>query len=211
VSGPAAQTEAEAETGGTGGAEGLRSRSSLPGPDDLPGDGWVVVEERSWRTGTMDPDSAKSRRARASDCTTAWRSLAQPNPVRRAWVEVVPYATAADAEVSLGQTPRFFVGQAAAGVTITDEHVVDEQAICDLAKEHAVSSRSGGPWLFEQSATGPDGDTVTRYVGVTVDRAMCLTCCAGAPATWSWGEVLGVAASLADGVRRRFGSADAGR
>ena len=90
--------------------EEARSLAMLPGPVHLPGSGWRVTRDRTWVTGQLDPDSEKSRRAREAGVVTAWRSFEQVSTGRSAWVEVVPYATAEDAELSLRQSPRYFVG-----------------------------------------------------------------------------------------------------
>ncbi len=90
--------------------EEARSLAMLVEPADLPGSGWTVVRDRTWVTGELDPDSGKSRRAREAGVVTAWRSFEQATTGRSAWVEVVPYATAGDAALSLRQSPRYFVG-----------------------------------------------------------------------------------------------------
>ena len=87
-----------------------RSFAMLLGEADLVGHGWEVTEERSWPTGGLDPESEKSKRAVEAGGITAWRSLAEAGSPRTAWFEVVPYASPADAELSLRQVPRFFVG-----------------------------------------------------------------------------------------------------
>ena len=152
----------------------------LLGGADLVGHGWEVVEERTWPTGGLDPESEKSQRALEAGGITAWRSLAEAGSPRTAWFEVVPYASPADAELSLRQVPRFFVGTDRPDETVVAERVVDDQ----------VLPGSTDTWIYEKSTTGPRGDALARYVGGTVDHILFLTCFAGPEGTWSWADVL---------------------
>ena len=134
----------------------------LLGEADLVGHGWEVTEERSWPTGGLDPESEKSKRAVEAGGITAWRSLADAGSPRTAWFEVVPYASPADAELSLRQVPRFFVGTDRPDETVVAERVVDDQ----------VLPGSTDTWIYEKSTTGPQGDRLARYVGGTVDHIL---------------------------------------
>jgi hypothetical protein len=171
----------------------------LLGAVDLPGEGWEVVEERTWPTGQLDPTSEKSRRALDAGGITAWRSLAQSGPKRSAWVEVVPYATAADARLSLRQVPHFFVGVAGAEETITGERAVDDQYLPGVADT----------WFYKKSTTGPAGEVCARYVGGTVGEVLFLTCMSDRE-PWPWEDVVGVAGLQADRVRRSLVPTDEG-
>lgn len=179
-------TDAEAEV------ETARSFSMLLGTADLPGTGWAVVEERSWPTGRLDPASEKSRHALREGGITAWRKFATARPPESAWVEVVPYACAEDAGLSLRQVPTFFVGVAPPDETVVEEHVVDDWVVPGVQE----------PSVYEKSSTGPHGEVVARYVAGAVDRVLFLTSLTGSPATWTWGEATVLAAAQAEQVRR---------
>ena len=174
-------------------ATGL-SRSMLLGPTDLGGDPWGITEERSWPTGGLDSDSDKSRRALQAGLVTVWRLMTRTGPERSlpsVWVEVVPYASAADAALSLRQVPRFFVGGGRPDVTVRSERTVADRAVPGVAD----------PWVFESSTSGPEGDTESRYVGGTVERVLFLVCLSAQTEPWSWEDVTGVATRQAERVR----------
>lgn len=183
---------------GQGVDQRVRSFAMLLGPADLPGPGWEIVEERHWPTGQLDPNSDKSRRALRAGGITAWRSLARTGATRSAWVEVVPYATADDAALSLGQVPRFFVG-----TQQPDEVVMSEQSIDDHHPAGVVDT-----WVYEKSTTGPAGSTLSRYVGGTVDQILFLTCLSGREAFWPWPDVVDVAERQAEQVRTALETAE---
>jgi hypothetical protein len=158
---------------------------------DLVGRGWKVTEERSWPTGGLDSESEKSRRAFSAGGITAWRSLADADSARTAWFEVVPYANAEDAELSLRQVPKFFVGTSKPGQTVVWERVVDDQ----------VLPGSTDTWIFEKATTGPDGDDLSRFVGGTVDQILFLTSFGGPDGVWSWADVMDLTARQSERVR----------
>ena len=136
-----------------------RSLAMLVAPDCLPGPGWHVTRDRTWVTGELDPDSDKSRRAREAGVVTAWRSFEQAGTGRSAWVEVVPYATAEDAELSLDQSPRYFVGADGPDETLVAGVAVPGQELPGLPNL----------WVYEKSVAGPDGIRVSRYAAGTID------------------------------------------
>jgi hypothetical protein len=173
--------------------EEARSLAMLVEAGQLPGPGWAVSRDRTWVTGELDPDSEKSRRARAAGLVTAWRSFEQAGTGRSAWVEVVPYATAEDAQLSRRQSPRYFVG-----ADNPDERVVAGGEV-DAPALPGVSEL----WAYEKSVSGPAGVRVSRYVAGTVDRILVIACCAGAEGAWSPDDVTALAELLADRVRAR--------
>jgi hypothetical protein len=173
-------------------AETARSLAMLLNADDLPGPGWGIVEERTWPTGQLDPESEKSRRALRHGGITAWRSLGQAAPLRSAWVEVVPYASAEDAELSLRQVPRYFVGTLRPGEAVMAEQVIEDRCVPGVSDT----------WILEKSTTGPEGDSLARYVGGTVDRILFLTCFSGRGEWWPWDGVLDLATLQSERVRQ---------
>ena len=172
-----------------------RSLAMLLGVADLVGRGWEIVEERTWPTGELDSESDKSRRAHAAGGITAWRSLAEAGSTRTAWFEVVPYATSGDAELSLRQVPRYFVGTSRPDQTVVSERVVDDEVLPGYTDT----------WIFEKLTTGPGGDDLSRYVGGTVDRILFLTSFGGPDGVWSWGDVMALTERQAERVRLALG------
>ena len=170
---------------------------------------WSGTGGRSPRSGRGRPVGWTPRARRASapleaGGITAWRSLAEAGSPRTAWFEVVPYASPADAELSLRQVPRFFVGTDRPDETVVAERVVDDQ----------VLPGSTDTWIYEKSTTGPRGDGLARYVGGTVDHILFLTCFTGPEETWSWADVLTLTALQVERIRlaldRRVRSGRAG-
>lgn len=171
--------------------ERARSFAMLLEPSDLPGHRWKISEERSWPTGQLDPASEKSRRALEFGGVTAWRSFDEAESSRSAWVEVVPYATAEDAGVSLRQVPKFFVGTLRPGEKLMAEGVVEGRVLPGVADT----------WMFEKATTGTEGDTSARYVGGTIGRILFITCFSRSGAMWPWAEVIELARLQAEKVR----------
>lgn len=165
-------------------------------PSDLPGGHWRITEERSWPTGQLDPESEKSRRAMSAGGVTAWRCLEQPEPMRSAWVEVVPYASAEDAQLSLGQVPRYFVGTAQSDEVVLKEQVVEDRTVPGVSDT----------WIFEKSTNGPNGVSLARYVAGTVDRLLFITCFSGQGYLWPWAHLISLAALQAERARGALGS-----
>lgn len=185
------------EQSGDGGGPDAGGQTSwsfalLLGAADLPGGPWAIEEERSWPTGQLDPESAKSRRALEAGGITAWRRLAEAGTSRSAWAEVVPYSTAEDAGLSLVQVPKFFLGPLRPDETVLDERVVHGREVPGLP----------GPWILDKSSRGPQGDVEARYVAGTVGPVLSITCFSGRFGDWTWPDVVRLSAAQADAVRR---------
>lgn len=182
--------------GGVGASVGeATSRAMLLGPAEIGAPGWSIVEERVWPTGGLDSTSGKSKRALQAGCITVWRSMARADPTRSAWVEVVPYASAEDALVSLRQVPTFFVGTGPADEEIEWERTVDDLVVPGVADT----------WIFEKSTTAPSGKSHARYVGGTVHHTLFLVCLSDPVAARPWEEVVAVATMQADRIREALG------
>ncbi len=169
-----------------------RSFAALLAPADLPASGWEVVEERSWPTGLLDPASDKSKRALDGGGVTAWRKFGREGSGDSAWVEVVPYATDADAAVSLQQVPRFFVGVVAPGEAVVEERAVGDHRMPDVPET----------WVYEKWTTSAGGEVRARFVAGAVGRALFLVCLAGPAEYWAWAEVRRLASGQAERLAR---------
>ena len=152
-------------------------------PSDLPGPGWEVTQERTWPTGQLDPESEKSRRALRAGAVTAWRSFEQTGMPRSAWSEVVPYATAADAALSLRQAPRYFEGTDVPGEQVVAQRFVEDRVLPGVADA----------WIFEKSLSGPSGDRLSRFVAGTVGQVLSIASCSGREGTWQLDDLVGLA------------------
>ena len=54
-----------------------RSLSTLLDVDELPGNGWEVLDERTWRAGSIGKSTPWGDRAREAKDIVAWRSFAE--------------------------------------------------------------------------------------------------------------------------------------
>jgi hypothetical protein len=68
---------------------------------DLPGGPWRVLDQRTWRTGTIGSPTLWGDRARQAGSVTAWRSFRDAGAERWAWIQIAPLASAGDAESAL--------------------------------------------------------------------------------------------------------------
>jgi hypothetical protein len=182
-----------------GGGDHVGSAASLAMllvPSDLPGPGWEVSRERTWPTGQLDPESEKSRRAVEAGAITAWRSFEQAGAARSAWFEVVPYATAADASLSLRQAPRYFEGTDDPGQRVVAQGFVEDRVLPGLA----------GAWILEKSLSGPTGDRRSRFVAGTVGPVLSIASTSGPEGAWELDDLVGLALRQAERVRGARGT-----
>jgi len=80
--------------------------------DELPGDGWRQIDERTWRTGESGSDAGWAQRARERKSITGWRSFESKPTPRWVWVQVVPLASTDDAREALAVAPSMTVANA---------------------------------------------------------------------------------------------------
>ena len=88
---------------------------------DLAGDGWRVIDERSWRRGLSGKEDWAVR-ARDAGLLTAWRSFEQGEGERWMWAQVTGLMSEVDAEGALAVLPDRFLRNARADVEVIDEH-----------------------------------------------------------------------------------------
>jgi hypothetical protein len=79
-----------------------RSLKILPSTADMPGDGWRLLDERTFRTGRMGRATEYGKRARKLGSLTAIRSFEQ-KANRWLWAEVIPLANEEDAAAALNE------------------------------------------------------------------------------------------------------------
>ena len=153
---------------------------------DLPGGGWSVLDERTWRTGMSGPATGWGRRARAEGSVTAWRSFKAAPAKRWCWVQVVPLVSEADALSALDEVGDRGIRNLRARVTVVREHDADIGAFPGAGKVRA----------HEQHTTGPDGEGAALMLAAACGRYMIVVSGSGAP-EWTWDEMVPVAARQA--------------
>jgi len=168
------------------------SLSMLLEPSQLPGAGWTLLDQRSWRTGFTSKPSEAARRARHARRFSAIRSFELAAASRWVWVEVMPFATAADAEAALPSLPTLFVSNPRAKVTVTGERRLEPDEIAEMADY---------PFVYEQTTSGEHGPSASRYAAGTVRHVVFIVATSAFGEGWSWTEVASVAASQVAGIR----------
>src|SRR5258708_31209538 len=64
--------------------------------DDLPGGGWSVIDERTWRTGVSGWATEGGKRARAARSVTACRSFEAVARRQGSWAQAMPLVSELD-------------------------------------------------------------------------------------------------------------------
>jgi len=159
---------------------GRESLDLLIDAEDLPGDGWRVTDERTWKTGHVEPSAAWSAAARDHGSVTAWRSFEQPSTGRWIWAEVVPLASSSDAQEALTALPTLLLKNTRADVT-----VVAEKA---LPLPEIPSATVG--WAHAQETDSRRGPGDAFYLAASVDGVIAVTCASGLRDVWTFADVV---------------------
>lgn len=145
--------------------------------NDLPGDGWRMQDERTWRTGASRPATEWGQRARAAGSVTAWRSFALVAR-RWCWVQVVPLASELDAVEALDGVEDRLLNNLRGKVTVSREHDVQIEPFPGADRV----------WAHEQHTDGPTGAGVARMLAATTGPYVVVVAGSGSP-EWDWYEV----------------------
>lgn len=159
--------------------------------DDLPGDGWSVLDERTWRTGFSGPATEWGRRARAARSVTAWRSFQGASAKQSCWVQVMPLASEADALDSLDGVWDRMLRNLRATVRVVQEQDMEMGALPWAGKVRAREQRTAG------RVNGPDGEGVARMLAAACGTRVIIVASSGTP-EWTWEQVTAVAARQAE-------------
>jgi hypothetical protein len=167
---------------------GSASKALLLDREDLPGEGWRVLDERTWRAGTIGPSTPWGDRSRAAKNVVAWRSFEQKTVSRWLWLEVAPFVSHDDALSAVkGLSSRDFLANLRAEVVVTREQTVNDLEIPGI---DAVS-------LIEQETSGPRGlSTAQTFLGV-VNEDVIVIAFSSLDEPWSREQITAVALSQA--------------
>ncbi len=132
--------------------------------DDLPGGGWSVIDERTWRS------------------VTAWRSFEAVAARQWCWVQVMPLVSEPDALSALEGIGDRLLRNLRAEVTLLREHDVAIEAF----------PGAGRVWAHEQHTIGPDGEGVARTLAAACGAYLIVVAASGSP-EWPWDSVVSVA------------------
>ncbi|WP_323096409.1 hypothetical protein [Intrasporangium sp. YIM S08009] len=159
---------------------GKDALSSLVDAASLPGAGWAVLDERTWRTGRQKPAEPWAQRAAAAGSITAWRSYRSEG--RSLWLQRVPTVGPDDARAALAAIPTALLANLRSTVRLDSEADVEPP---DVAGADAA-------WAHEQHTSGhPDAGTALLLCWTSGDQLFALGA-AGRP-EWTWTEVAALA------------------
>ena len=147
---------------------------------EIPGEGWTVIDQRTWRTGVTTPSAAWVARARAVGSITGWRSFQSRN--RYLWVQMVPTDSAEDAVEVLHALPGRGLRNRRAQVRVEAEREVTPPAI--EGADHT--------WAQEQDTAGHPLAGVTRMLAWTIGNRIFCMAASGQP-DWAWDELAVIA------------------
>lgn len=157
--------------------------ASMLSADDLPNGPWRMMNQRTWRTGTVGPVTPWGERASQAGSVTGWRSFSHRTTPRWAWIQVIPLASANDAGAAVA--------------------VIGEQGLANLrSRVQLVSERdvplepftgASGVWARERHTTGKDGPGVVLILAGAVTRWLVILCLSGTP-VWDWSSASKLAA-----------------
>jgi hypothetical protein len=143
---------------------------------------WRMIDQRTWRTGTIGSPTPWGDRARQAGSVTAWRSFSDSDAKRWAWIQTVPLASASDAESALP-------GIGDRGLANLDARVrVVSQADVPLEPFEGASA----VWAREQRTEGYGGPGLVLMLAGAVGHWLVVICLSGSPA-WDWSAAAAIA------------------
>lgn len=148
--------------------------------DDLPGDEWTIVDQRTWRTGMTGPPTPWARRARAARSVTAYRSFAAGSG-QGCWVQVIAFASEADALSALEEVSGRLLRKQSKSTVVREQDVTVDPF-----------QGAGRVWAHEFVASTPDGEATTKIVAAAVSSQVAAVCASGSPG-WDWDVVVTIA------------------
>lgn len=153
---------------------------------DLPSGLWQIVDQRTWRTGTIGSPTPWGDRARRACSVTAWRSFRDAEAKRWAWIQIAPLASTSDAESALS-------GVADSGLANLRSRVqLVSQADIPLQPFEGASA----VWAREQRTEGDGGAGLVLILAAAVGHWLTVICLSGSPA-WDWPSATALAAHQA--------------
>lgn len=161
--------------------QGVETRQQLIEAVDLPGTGWKVVDQRTWRTGHQKLPDPWAQRAAASGSVTAWRSFRAAD--RWLWTQLVPLACAADSQDALRVVPSSFLKNLRAKVVLEFESEAPG----------IIVEGADATWAYEQRTSGRGATGSTLLLAWTSGAQLVVTAGSGRP-SWRWEELTAIAA-----------------
>lgn len=166
--------------------------SMLAEPIDLPGSNWKTLGDRSRRVGFERIGvSAEYKRSRRAGLFTASRYFEQVGASRYCWVQVIPFASAADADVVIPKLEQALVRDPRTETSGTGRRI-DPRDAPEVAEY---------PFIIEHSVVQKQGISIPRMVAGNVEHVVFVVSCSEFGEGWAWSEIAPVAAAEASKIR----------
>jgi hypothetical protein len=155
--------------------------------NDLPGGPWRMLDQRTWRTGTIGSPTPWGDRAQQAGSITAWRSFSDADAKRSTWIQIASLVSADDAESALPG--------------IGDRGLANLGSRVRLVSQADIPLRpftgASAVWAREQRTDGYGGPGLTLMLAGAVGHWLVIICLAGSPA-WDWPSAAALAAHQAE-------------
>jgi hypothetical protein len=160
---------------------------------DLPGENWKVMDERSWRAGTVGPDTPWGQRTRAARNIVGWRSFEQQSAEKWMWIQVVPYVSDEDARSALaGATLGDGIPNSRAEVQLVNQVTIE-----DVEIDGVNAAR-----VLVQSTSGPRGDSEARTIYSAVNSFVAVEAFSSFSGSWGEGEMSSIVTLQANRIKK---------
>lgn len=148
-------------------------------PSELPGNGWNLKTERSWRVGKDDQRDAASLRARKSGAFAVIRTFEQVGTSRGVVLKAIPMVSPEDAQLVPPESNMTFMTAPRSHTVIEAERSIDLDLDLGLSNMKAT----------ELTVTESPKVATYKFVVGTVDRVRAAMCCSGFDEGWTWPEI----------------------
>jgi hypothetical protein len=174
----------------------INSLNALLTVSELPGNGWRILDERTWKFSEF-PNLKKGEttdRAVKAGGFIAWRSFKRNEPYSGLWVQINPYASVQDAEASIPDNLSQFSKNPAFEGEVGEERPIGEFKLPGI--EHAT--------FFERSTSGGRGNSTTRVVCGNVHNAVFVLACSVTGEGLPWEAMISIATKQVKKIEERL-------
>ncbi len=168
-----------------------RSLNMLLPVSDLPGRGWRILGQGSWRMGIQNRRSDISLRCRKSGEFTALRRFRQEDPPRSLFVQVGTYASETDATEAVAFEPPSDRGNRWPGVTRFAEGEITDLGVPNVDDLHG----------WELHTQRGERRSCHRLIQGRVDMTVFAISGTAAEPGWAWEDLVPIASAQARRIR----------
>jgi len=135
---------------------------------DLPGGLWKMMDERSWRTGSIGPATPCGQRSRAAKNVVVWRSFEKKDDEKWTWIQIVPFVSADYAKLDL---------EAAAQGDGIPNLRAEVRLVAQTFDEEAEYEGLNAVRVLTQDTSDPRGDNKARMIYCLVGSFLSVVAC----------------------------------